>query len=556
MKFKPMERIWEKHYQNDYILGKDVFMGRDPIVQHLVYNAYKFRDKTSLIYYGTEFSWTELKDMVLKVAGGLKRLGVKKGDRVYIGMQNCPQFVFAYFGIHAVGAVVVPGSPMFKKGELQYILNDSGAKVAILEDRLYPVYEQARDGLTALEKVIVTSLSEYLPEEPVLPFPDDIVADNPPCPGAISWQEFISADPIEKIESLDLEDVAQLQYTSGTTGYPKGAILVHRNLLWKAIMYSHNAAWVDDINLAALPLFHITGMVAHMISPVYVGSTIVILARFDPLTALKAISHYRVTSFGAITTMNIALINHPDSGKYDLSSWKLAWMGGAPLPEAVQQKYFDLGIRLAEGYGMSETVSTVIQTIPRWIKPGSIGFPFSGVDIRIVDPEDNYKDMPMGEEGELWIHDNSVAVGYWNNPTATAEIFPEPGWVKTGDIAKIDEDGFVWLCGRLKEMIKASGYSVFPAEVEEYLYKHPAVDECAIIGIPHDYRGEDVKAFVVLKPDFVGKVTEEELVAWAREQMSVYKYPRAIEFRDSLPKTGTGKILRKDLRAEEAAKSG
>ncbi len=554
MRYKPMERIWEKHYQGDYILGKDVFIGRDPIVQHLIYNSYKFRNKTSLIYYGTEFSWTDFRNMVLKVAGGLKRLGVKKGDRIYLGMQNCPQFIFCYFGAHAVGAVVVPGSPMFKKGELQYILNDSGARVAILEDRLYPIYEQAREGLTSVEKVVVTSLGEYLPEEPTLPVPEGLVLEDPQCPGAIDWKEFIDGEPANGLEPLELEDLAQLQYTSGTTGHPKGAMLVHRNLLWKATVYSYNASNVDDVSLAALPLFHITGMTGTMLKTAFVGSTLVILARFDPLTALKAISHYKVTGFGAITTMNIALINHPDVDKYDLSSWKLAWMGGAPLPEAVQKKYLDRGIRLAEGYGMSETVATVIQTIPRWIKPGSIGFPFSGVDIRIVDPEDNDKDMPIGEEGELWIHDNSVAVGYWNNPEATAESFPEPGWIKTGDIAKIDEDGFVWLCGRLKEMIKASGYSVFPAEVEEYLYQHPAIAECAVIGVPHEYRGEDVKAFVVLKPEYVGKITEEELVAWAREQMAVYKYPRTIEFRDSLPKSGTGKILRRELKEEEAAK--
>ncbi|MGI6548526.1 MAG: AMP-binding protein [Syntrophomonadales bacterium] len=556
MEFKPMERIWEKHYQTDYILGKDVFMGRDPVVQHLIYNAYKFRDKPAIIYYGTEFTWTEFKNMVLKVAGGLRRLGVKKGDRVYLGMQNCPQFIFSYWGAHAIGAIVVPGSPMFKQGELQYALNDSGAKVVIMEDGLYHIFESISDQVPSVSGVVVTSLGEYLPEVPTLPVPDGIVADNPPCTGAISWREFISADPIEQPEKLDLEDVAQLQYTSGTTGHPKGAILVHRNLLWKAIMYSHNAARVDDINLAALPLFHITGMVGHMISPVYSGSTIVVLARFDPLTALKAFERYKITSFIAITTMNIALINHPEAANYDLSTWRLYWMGGAPLPEAVQQKYFNLGIRLAEGYGMSETVSTVIQTIPRWIKPGSIGLPFSGVDIRIVDPTDNSKDMPMGEEGELWVHDNSVAVGYWNKPEDTAESFPAPGWIKTGDIARIDEDGFVWLCGRLKEMIKASGYSVFPAEVEEYLYKHPAISECAVIGVPHDYRGEDVKAFVVLKPDWEGKVTEEELVAWAREQMSVYKYPRTIEFRKELPKGGTGKILRKILKAEEAERRG
>lgn len=554
MKFKPMERIWERHYGKDYVLGQDVLIGRDPLIQHLIYNGYKYRDRAAIIYYGTAISWTEFKNLVLKAAGGLQRLGVKKGDRVYLGLQNCPQFLISYWATHAVGGIVVPGSPMFKKGELQYALNDSGARVVIMEDGLYPILEAIRGQVPGVEAVVTTSLGEYLPEESALPVPDGLVIDNPQCTGSIDWKDFMAGPPIEKLVPVDLEDVAQLQYTSGTTGHPKGAMLVQRNLLWKAVLYSHNKEEAADVNLAALPLFHITGMVGHMLSPVYFGNTIVLLARFDPLTALMAINKYKISTFGAITTMNIALINHPDAEKYDLSSWRNAWMGGAALPDAVQKKYHSLGIQLAEGYGMSETTSTVVQTIARWIKPGSIGLPFSGVDLRIVDPEDDLKDMAPGEEGELWVRDPGVAAGYWNMPEDTALAFPGEGWVKTGDIAKIDEDGFIWLCGRLKEMIKASGFSVFPAEVEEYLYLHPAIAECAVIGIPHDYRGEDVKAFVVLKPDWAGKVDETELVVWAREQMSVYKYPRHIEFRDSLPKTGTGKILRKDLREEEAAK--
>jgi acyl-CoA synthetase (AMP-forming)/AMP-acid ligase II len=554
MEFKAMERIWEKHYQGDYILGDDVHLGRDPIVQHLVYNSFRFRDKPALVYYGTIITWMEYKKLVWKVAGALRRLGVNKGDRVYFGLQNCPQLYLTYFGTQSLGAIVVPGSPMFKRGELEYVLNDSGAKVIVIEDGLFPVWESIRERVPSVEAVVVTSLGDYLPAEPTIPFPADILCPEQECPGAIRWQEFIDAEPIKKLAPIDLEDVAQLQYTSGTTGYPKGAMLVHRNILHKAVVYSYNFCKVDDINLAVLPLFHITGMATNMLGPTYQGGTAVILARFDPKAVLSAIEKYRVSNFCAITTMNIALINYPEFNNYDVSSWKTAWMGGAPLPGTVQQKYLDLDIRLAEGYGMSETVATVCQTIPRWIKPGSIGLPFSGVDIRIVDPSDDAKDMPMGEEGELWIHDDSVAVGYWEKPEDSAEAFPGPGWVKTGDIAKIDEDGFIWLCGRLKELIKASGYSVFPAEVEEYLYKHPSIGECAVIGVPHEYRGEDIKAFVVLKPEWQGKISEEELVAWAREQMSVYKYPRTIEFRETLPKTGTGKILRKDLRAEEAAR--
>jgi acyl-CoA synthetase (AMP-forming)/AMP-acid ligase II len=240
---------------------------------------------------------------------------------------------------------------------------------------------------------------------------------------------------------------------------------------------------------------------------------------------------------------------------YDISSVSWVTSGGAPVPPAVVEKYNELiNCNLVEGYGMSETISCTILNPPQKVKLGSIGVPIGSVQIRVADLTDESKDVPLGEEGELWQQAPCVGIGYWNNPEGTAETFLEDGWMKTGDIVKMDEEGYIYICGRTKEMIKSSGYSVFPAEVEQYLYNHPAISECCVIGVPHDYRGEDIKAFVILKPEWQGKITEKELIEWAREQMSVYKYPRTIEFRDELPKSGTGKIMRKILKAEEAEK--
>jgi len=314
-------------------------------------------------------------------------------------------------------------------------------------------------------------------------------------------------------------------------------------------------ASAQDVYLTVLPLFHVTGMTNSMNAPVYLGATMVLIARFDIETLLMAIEKYRCSVWLAITTMNIAVINHPNLKNYDISSLRALISGGAPVPPVVVEKYQSMtGCNLVEGFGMSETISaTILNPLDR-NKLGSIGVPIVAVDIRVVDLKDDTKEVAMGQEGELWQKAPSVAIGYWNKSEASAETFLGDSWMRTGDIVKVDEEGYVFICGRTKELIKASGYSVFPAEVEEYLYHHPAIGECVVIGVPHEYRGEDVKAFVVLKTEWVGKITEEGLVEWARGEMSVYKYPRTIEFRDTLPKSGTGKIMRKILKAEEAEK--
>jgi len=549
LRFKAMDPFWEKSWPESWPRA-GVSTGSDPLFKILYDNAHRFHNKPAIIFYGRFISWMELKDLVFRAAGGLQKLGVCKGDRVYLGLQNCPQFVIAYFAAHCLGAIVVPGSPMFKGGEMTYVLNDSGAKVLILEEELFPIFKSIRNDLKSVEAVIVTSLAEYLPEEPYPQFPSSILAVGEPGSDRTSWQEFINNAPITELADVTIHDIALLQYTSGTTGHPKGAMLTHGNIKHRAILDSQlrNDSH-EDIHLAVLPLFHITGMSNHLLCPIFTGCTVCIMVRFDPEIVLATIERYRVTFMCSITTMDIALITHPKFINYDVSSIRRMTMGGAPLPPAIQQKFEDIGIKLAEGYGMSETTATMTWNPVENIKQGTVGPPIPQVEVRVADMTDIDKNVEQGEQGELWLRGPSVAVGYWNNPEETAECFPE-GWIRTGDIATLDEDGYVILNGRLKELIKASGYSVFPAEVETYLYQHPAILECCVIGLPHEYRGEDVKAFVVLKPDWIGKVTEEELVAWAREQMSVYKYPRTIEFRDQLPKSGTGKIMRRLLKTE------
>ena len=557
MRFKPMEPIWKKSWPPSWPKdGEDgIIQGKDPLFHTLYDNAYRFRTKPAIIYYGKIITWLELKDLVFKAEGSLKKLGVVKGDHVYLGLQNSPQFVIAYFAAHCLGAIVIPASPMFKGGEMSYVLNNSGAKIVITEDGLYPIFQSIRDQVPAVEAVIVTSLGEYLPTEPYPAFPAGILIEGGDFSGAIQWKDFMNAEPLKELADVCLDDIALLQYTSGTTGHPKGAMLTHRNIAHRAGLDSRMRNDThQDVHIAVLPLFHITGMSNHLLCPIFMGGTTCIMTRFESEAVLAVIERYRGTFMCSITTMDIALITHPNFSKYDISSIRLMTMGGAPLPPAIQQKFEDIGIRLAEGYGMSETTATMTWNPLEKIKQGTVGPPIPHVEIRITDITDIDKNLGVDEQGELWMRGPTVATGYWNNPEETAEAFPE-GWIRSGDIASIDEDGYITIHGRLKEMIKASGYSVFPAEVETYLFQHPAIQECCVIGVPHDYRGEDVKAFVVLKPDWQGKVTETEIIEWAREQMSVYKYPRSIEFRDSLPKSGTGKVLRKELKAEEAARA-
>ncbi len=554
MEVKAWERLWEKSWTEVWV--KEGYQhGKDPLFRMLYNNSLRNRHRTAIIYYGKIITWDELRDQIMRAAGGLQKLGIKKGDRVYLGMQNCPQFVISYFAAHMLGAIVMAISPAYKAGEVSYAINDSGAKALIIEESVIPVFNEIRGKIPSVENVIVTSLDEYLPENPYPVFPADLASKGTTCSGAIDWKDFIASEPLKEMADVDINDVALLQYTSGTTGRPKGAMLTHLNLLNGAFVQAvqpYNT--VDSVLLAVLPLFHITSMNDHMLAWAFGGNTLVLLTRFDSEAWMQAVERFQATYTIVATPIVIAISNHPSFGKYDLSSLDNFGIGGATLPQAVFNKYLEMGITLFEGYGMSETTATTVFNPSDAVKLGSIGLPVPQVDLRIADINDLSRDVAIGEEGELWVKSPSSGIGYWNNPEGTEETFIGGGWVRTGDIVKMDENGYLFICGRLKEMIKSSAYSIFPVEVEEYMYMHPAIMECCVIGIPHDTKGEEVKAFVVLKPDWAGKIQEQELIEWARGQMAPYKYPRTIEYRDSLPKGNTGKVMRKDLKEEEAAK--
>ncbi len=554
MEITAWERIWEKSWTASWV--KEGYQhSKDPLFHHLYSNSIRHRHRPAIIFYDNVITWDELRDLIMRAGGGLRKLGVKKGDRIYLGMQNCPQFLIAYYAAHCLGAIVTAISPAYKAGEMSHVLNDSGAKTIIIEESVFPVFNEIKDKVPAVENVIITSLAEYLPEEPYPAFPADLMSSGLKFPGTLDWKEFIASEPLQEMADVDINDVALLQYTSGTTGKPKGAMLTHKNLLNGAFVNTAQTAnTVDTVQLAMLPMFHITGMNDHLLTTAFLGSTLCILTRFDPEAFMQTVEKYQVAYSVVATPMVIYLACHPSFGKYDISSLYNFGTGGAALPQAVFNKYLEMGITLCEGYGMSETTATLSFNPLEAAKLGSIGLPVPQVDLRIADINDLSRDVAIGEEGELWAKSPSCGIGYWNNPEGTAETFLGDGWVRTGDIVKMDEDGYLYICGRLKEMIKSSAYSIFPAEVEEYMYAHPAVQECCAIGVPHDIKGELVKAFVVLKPDWAGKIADKELIEWARGQMAPYKYPRIIEFRDSLPKGPTGKVMRKELKEEEAAK--
>jgi acyl-CoA synthetase (AMP-forming)/AMP-acid ligase II len=488
--------------------------------------------------------------MIDRAACGLSDLGVKKGDRVALHMENCPQFVIAYFGTQRAGGIVVPVNPMFKQAELEYEINDAGAETLMGLDFLYPEMEKVRSR-TPLRNVILTSLKDYLPEKPVLPLPPEAKEESRSFPDTLSFVDLLEKSqdrPMCNVTDLKT-DLALFQYTGGTTGMPKGAMITHYNLAYvsvgTAFWYHHRE---DDIHLGVTPFFHTMGQQQLMCTPLVSGGRIVILSRFIPEVVAQAITHYRCTYWVGATTMIIALLSLSNIKDYDFSSFRVLATGGSPVSVELQKKLKELvpNAIIGEGYGMSETLPQGGAITPLYrYKPGFVGVPQLS-DIKIMDLETGTRELPPNEKGEITIKGPAVMQGYWNKPEETQEVLRD-GWLHTGDIGLMDEEGYIKLMGRKRELIKCSGYSVFPAEVEDLLYRHPAVKETAVIGISDPYRGETPKAFIVLKPEHAGKVTEQEILEWCKENMAAYKRPRVIEFRQDLPKSAAGKVLRRLL---------
>jgi len=552
-----LEKPWYKFWPEG--VPKSIEYPELPLGQVLRETAREYPQKTAIIYFGAPTTYSKLDVLVDKFATALQDLGVKKGDRVGIFLPNIPQFVIAFYGALRAGAICVTCSPLYKGRELEHQLNDAGAETLVAMDTLYPIVQEVRER-TKLRNVITTSPRDYLP--PLLRTLSPLKGvRSHKCPGAHDFLSLMKKyDAKPKPVEVKPDDIALLQYTGGTTGVPKGAMITHRNLVVNARQCEVELPIRRgvDVHVTALPLFHIFGMTTAMNAAVLTGTTMLMIPDpREPKGILDAISKHKATVFCSVPTMYIALVNRPEIGKYDLRTVRACLSGAAPLPVEVQKKFEQLtGGRLVEGYGLTESspVSHVNPLDdPKKNRPGSIGIPVPDTDSKIVDLETGTKDLKPNEVGELVIKGPQVMQGYWNNPDET-KMTLRNGWLYTGDIAKMDEDGFFYIVDRKKDMIDVSGLKVWPREVEEVLYEHPAVGEAAVLGVPDPYRGETIKAYIILKPGYEGKVTQEDIIKFCKEKIATYKAPRIVEFRTSLPKTLVGKILRRTLREELESK--
>jgi long-chain acyl-CoA synthetase len=535
----------------------------EPVQQYLIDAAKSYPEKVAIHFMGKEMTYKELYNESLSFASYLQELGIAKGDRVAIMLANTPQSVISYFGILMAGGIVVQTNPLYTERELEYQMKDSGAKAIITLDILYPRVSKVMPQ-TDLQHIIVTAIKDYLPFPKNLVYPFiqkkqyGIVVNVKHEGNTHLFKEIVKTKP-KKLVDYDFdfeEDVALLQYTGGTTGSPKGVMLTHRNLVANSSMCT---AWLykskpgEESVLGIVPFFHVYGMTIIMILSVMQAYKMIILPKFDALTTLKTIQKQRPTLFPGAPTIYIGLLNHPDLKKYDLSSIDSCLSGSAPLPIEVQEEFEKVtGGKLVEGYGLTES-SPVTHSNFLWDRPrvkGSIGVPWPNTEVRIVSMDDGGI-MPVKEIGEIIIKGPQVMKGYWNRPDATEETVKD-GWLYTGDLGYMDEDGYFYVVDRKKDMIIAGGYNIYPREIEEVLYEHPDVLEAVAAGIPDPYRGETVKAYVVLKEG--SKVTSDELNQFARKYLAAYKAPRLYEFRTELPKTAVGKILRRTLVEEEMRK--
>jgi len=519
----------------------------------------QFGNRTATIFFGATLTFRALQTLADRFAGALHRLGVRPGDRVSLHLPNCPQFLIAYYGALKAGAVVVPFNPLYVEREIEHQLIDSGTEVAVTLDLIYPRLADARPR-TRVREIIVTPINAYFPVPlrwlyPLKARREGHAVPVPRARDIHRFAELLAADQPAPAATVDPEQTAVLLYTGGTTGVPKGAMLSHRNLVSNV----HQArSWFTqlrpgrDSTLAAIPFFHSYGMTAAMNFAVSTAGCLILLPRFQVDMVLQAIARYRPQIFPGVPTMYTAINSYPHVARFDLRSISACISGAAPLPVEVQAHFEELtGGRLVEGFGLTEASPiTHANPIGGPRKTGSIGIPFPDTDARIVG-DTAEQTLSPGEVGELAIRGPQVMQGYWNQPAETAQVL-RGGWLFTGDMAKMDPDGFFYIVDRKKELIITGGMNVFPREVEEVLYAHPAVLEAAAIGTPDRFKGEAVKAFVVLRRG--ARATSDELIAHCRQSLAPYKVPRAVEFRPQLPKSLVGKILRRVLAEEERAK--
>lgn len=549
------ERPWFKHY--DAGVPHHIDYPQIPLFGLLEEAAQKYPETPCTIFKGAKITYREMNELTDRLAAGLAEIGVKKGDRVGIFMPNTPQFVLAYFAILKAGGVVVATNPLYTPREIEYQVNDAGIEVMMVMSNFYNTIKQVQPK-TKIRTVVVTNIKEALP--PVLAFLFTLTKEKKGGfrvqlgEGDVWMQDLINRHKPEDRPKIDIgpDDVALFQYSGGTTGISKGAIALHRNLVANALQirsWITNADEGKEVTLMAIPLFHVYGMVAGMLFSVRTGASMVMVPNpRDLKDVLTNIQKYKASIFPGVPTMYNAINNHPDvlAGKYNLSSIKACISGSAPLMRETKEKFEALtGGKLFEGYGLSEApTATHCNPLLGENRTGSIGLPLPDVDCRIVSLDDEVTVLPPGEIGELVIKGPQVFKGYHNMPTETANTLRD-GWLYTGDIARMDEDGYFYIVDRKKELIKPGGYQVWPREVEEVIASHPKVLEVGVAGIPDPYRGETVKAWVVVKPGET--MTEQEVIDWCKERLAKFKVPTHVEFRSELPKTTVGKILRREL---------
>ncbi len=551
-----MEPIWKKHWP-EAIDEKSIRLPEEVLPVILARQAKTVPDRTAILFYGRAITFAELDQAVGRFAGFLQSRGIAAGDRVAIYLENSPQFAIAYYGTLRAGGIAVCLNPMHKAVELLHEFEDSGARALVTSDEAYAVIEPIRQQ-TKLETVVISAYRDFLPENPTLPPPPSFLESKAPARPAGTWAlvDVLRTAPELKTQvPRSLSDTALLQYTSGTTGTAKAAEITHGNLVSNCELQKvYIGSGEGDVALGVLPWFHITGMECQMNMMAYMGATLVAIGRFDLVTVLRAIETYKCTLTTFIATVNVAITNFPKTKEFDISSLRHCFSGGAPVPPAVAQRWEEItGHKLIEGYGLSETTAPTHINPPHRPKYGTVGLPLPFTEARIVDPNDPGKELPIGQSGEIAVRGPQVTKGYWRNPDATRRAFHD-GWFLTGDIGKVDEEGYFSIEERKKDMLKVSGFSVFPAEVEAIMYRHPAIAEVGVVGVPDPYRGEDPLAFVVLKPEAKGTVSAEQVIEWCRTNMSVYKAPRQIRFIDALPKTASGKVLKRVLREQAKGK--
>lgn len=523
-----------------YAKGRDFVPDISAVPALLDRTAEQYGDRVALTFYEHRMTYKQLQGFTRQVAGALFSAGVQRDDRVGIMLPNSPQYVGAFYGILRRGGIVVQVNPLYTEREIEHILIDSGTTVLFVYADLYPRLRKV-SGYENLRQVVVVPLGQA-PELDL-------------APNAVMWEQFLTTATAAADETINpLEDIAVLQYTGGTTGRSKGAMLTHANLV--SDVYQINAHMdaeplgPGDKILTVIPLFHVYGMTCAMNLGIVNGTNVILLPRFDVLEVLQTIKREQPTYFPGVPTMYVALNSYPGAETYGIDAIRVCNSGSAPLPvELIHSFEAKTGASMFEGYGLSEASPTT-HTSPRdgTKKAGSIGIPLPGTEAKIVDVASGTETVPIGEVGELLIRGPQVMKGYWNMPEETAFSLRD-GWLYTGDIARMDEDGFFYIVDRKKDLIIASGYNVYPREVEEVLYTHPCVLEAVVVGVPDDYRGETIKAFIVPKPG--ESVTAEEIETFCRQHMAAFKVPRLVEFRESLPKTAVGKILRRVL-AQEA----